>query len=313
MPNFPNKPKFLKRGGLVLFIAFVAVMLAISAYLAWRLFFSARRVEQVILESQIAYMEATARESLYESVAPTPAIEPEPNETPAPTPAATPEPTAHPGKPTPKPTREPMQIRQRFLDLMDEYDSQDIVGYLRIDGTSVDYIVVQAKDNDFYLVRDIHGNLSDPGWIFMDFRNDPASGEDPNTILYGHNMRRDIMFHSLRYYRDYNFFASHPVVSFDTLYEDGVWEIFSFMRTDIKFYYIQTHFKDRDEFFEMATKIKDRSLYDTGVEIFPDDRILLLSTCTNETEDTRFVLAARLVRNGPDETPRGRPAAYAAE
>ena len=82
---------------------------------------------------------------------------------------------------------------------------------------------------------------------------------------------------------------------FDSLYEDGVWEVFAFFRASIEFYYIQTYFRRRSEYFALISEMKARSMYETGVEIFPTDRVLLLSTCTNETEDTRFVLAARLV------------------
>ena len=83
---------------------------------------------------------------------------------------------------------------------------------------------------------------------------------------------------------------------FNTLYEDSVWEVFAFMKTTTDFYYIQVEFEDREEFYDMAREIKERSLYDTGIEIAPEDRILILSTCTNQAQNIRYVLAARLAR-----------------
>ena len=108
--------------------------------------------------------------------------------------------------------------------------------------------------------------------------------------------KNKIMFHGLRHYREYVFFRAHPLIIFDNLYDDGTWEIFSFFETSVEFYYIQTCFEDRDEFFAFVMRMKSYSMYETGVEVFPEDRILLLSTCTNQSPDTRYVLAARLMR-----------------
>ena len=223
------------------------------------------------------------------TAAPTPSPSPSPTPTPTPTPPPTPTPTPEP-TPTPAPT-----IRPLFAELIERHENEDIVGYINIDGTSVDYVVVQSGDNEFYLGHDIDKNESHAGWIFLDYEND-VSIEDYHTIIYGHNMKADTMFHSIRYYRDYEYFNKHRTITFNTLYDDHEWEVFSFYKTDISFAYTQVIFRDRESYFTLAQKFKAKSIYETGVEITEDDRILTLSTCTNESENTRFVLHARLTQ-----------------
>jgi sortase B len=147
----------------------------------------------------------------------------------------------------------------------------------------------------------------------MDYEND-ISRDDPNTIIYGHNMKQDIMFHSLRYYQSEDYFKNHRYITFNTAYEESTWEVFSFYRSSIYFAYVQVYFSSNDEFFNLAKEMKSRSVYDTGVDIEPGDRVLTLSTCTNEKEDTRFVVNAKLVKTEaksgalPDE--QQEPASY---
>jgi sortase B len=222
---------------------------------------------------------------------------------PTPPPTYTPAPTAAPpatASPMPSPTPTPKVIQPEFEELRAEYGNDDIVGYLRIAGASIDYPVTHSGDNSYYLHYDIRKNASNAGWIFMDYEND-VERDDPNTVIYGHNMRQDIMFHSLRYYQSWDYFNNHRYIEFNTIYENHVWEVFSFYRTDTDFPYIQVIFPSDEDFFSLATQMKALSMYDTGVDIKPGDRILTLSTCTNEDEDTRFALSAR--RLSPDEIP----------
>jgi sortase B len=221
---------------------------------------------------------------------------------------ATPEPTEGPLElPTherPMPTIAPeKKVRPEFVELMEKYDNQDIVGYLSIPDTTINYIVVQSSDNEYYLTHDINRAASSAGWVFLDFEND-IKKDDYNMIIYGHNMRRDIMFHSLRYFADKSFFEKHKYVIFNSLYEDQIWEIFSFYETFTNFNYIQVVFKNYDSFWNLAQEMKNRSMYNTGVELQPGDRILTLSTCTGYADrDTRFVIEARLVTQPQTLTP----------
>ena len=173
-------------------------------------------------------------------------------------------------------------------------NNSDIVAYLFIEGTNVSNVVLQGPDNAFYLYRDMFGNHNVNGSLFLDHRNSPLF-DDPNTIIYGHNMNNGTMFHNLRYYMNRDFFEAHPHITVITDDRVFVYEIFSVFRTGIYFDYIQVDFEE-GEFEALLTEITRRRAYDTGITANADDNILILSTCTNVTEDTRIVVAARLMK-----------------
>ena len=199
--------------------------------------------------------------------------------------------------PSPKPEQTPINTKY-FEQLRREYDNDDIVGYLKIEGTSIDYPVVQSEDNFYYLDYNIYKEEDVAGWVFLDYENDTAR-DDPNTIIYAHNMRKDIMFHSIRHYTSKEYFENHRYITFNTEYADQTWEIFSFYSTLVdlnEFNYIQVFFESHDDFVNLLTEMKSKSMYDTGVEIYPDDRVLVLSTCVGgAATDERYVVNARLV------------------
>lgn len=188
--------------------------------------------------------------------------------------------------------KEPV-IMAKYEPLLEIND--DVTGWVKIEGTKINYPVVQWEDNDYYLNHNIEKKDSQAGAIFMDFRND-KEGNNKNTILYGHHMKDDSMFNSLMGYKKQSFYKEHPIIEFDNLYEDMKWEIFSVYITDVDFYYIQTDFHDEETYNDFLKQIKEKSLYDTGVEVNKDDRILTLSTCTYEFNNARFAVHAKLVK-----------------
>ncbi|MDR1541492.1 MAG: class B sortase [Clostridiales bacterium] len=276
---------------LILHILLIAILLGGAGYYIRQAYadWSAERAAEI---ARLEYERVLAEEKLSPlEETPKPLLQLEDE---AAAPAETPTPTASPSA-SPTPTAAPREIQPLFQELRQQYNNDDIVGYLKIDGTSIDYLVTQSSDNRFYLTKDIYKNDNVAGWVFMDYEND-VSKDDLNTIIYGHNMKNDIMFHSLRNYQSQSFYNNHKYITFNTIYENATWEIFSFYRTDIYFRYIQVLFPSVEDFFSLATEMKARSAYDTGVELRPGDRVLTLSTCTNESEETRFVVNARLMK-----------------
>ena len=179
-------------------------------------------------------------------------------------------------------------------------DNEDIIGVVKIPGTVIYYPVAQhVYNNEHYLDRNLFGQLSAAGSIVLDFENS-VERYDPNTILYGHQMSSNSMFHSLNYYRDEYFFNNHRYIIFNTIYENNVWEVFAFFEAHVSFNYIKVFFRSERDFLRLAEEMKEKSLYDTGIDIKHGDRILTLSTCTNLDRDTRFVLAARMIKNKGD-------------
>lgn len=186
------------------------------------------------------------------------------------------------------------KVRPQFQALL--AINQDIVGWLTIDGTEVDYPILQAEDNEFYLTRNYKKEQTRAGSIFLDFRNG-IRGTDQNTVIYGHRMKDNSMFGSLKRYLDKKYFEAHPVIYYDTLYGSYDLEIFSVYRTTADVNYIRTSFNSEHEYAEFIRQSKQRSEYDTGVNVSTSDRIVTLSTCDYvlDPEAGRLVVQARLV------------------
>ncbi len=186
--------------------------------------------------------------------------------------------------------------REKFQALQEEFNNEDIVGYLRINGTTIDYPVVQYSDNQYYLNHDLYKNKSYTGSIYLDFENN-LSGDDYNTVIYGHNYREDIMFHSLRYYKTKSFYDEHKYIEYSTLFEDYIFEIFSVYETAVDFPYITVLFQDENSFYDLSRQFKEKSIYDTGVELTKEDKVITLSTCTSSPidGDRRLVIHGKLI------------------
>ena len=172
----------------------------------------------------------------------------------------------------------------------------DTVGWLKVNDTKIDYPVVQATDNDFYLKNNLYKQSDINGWIYMDYRNDVQELKK-NTIIYGHNMYYSgIMFGTLHKTANKSWYSKEEnlIISFNTLYETMNWRIFSIYKVNKTSDYIKTEFATDEDFLEYIKLIKDRSITDFQTEITKDDKVLTLSTCTGDNQ--RFVVHAKLIK-----------------
>ncbi|WP_084787972.1 class B sortase [Anaerobacillus alkalidiazotrophicus] len=185
-------------------------------------------------------------------------------------------------------------ITEKFQFLLDEVN-QDIVGWITIPGTVIDYPVVKGEDNDFYLDRNVNKRKARAGSIFMDFRNSRVN-DDIHTILYGHNMKDGSMFKELINFKDEYFFNKFRVIEYHNLYEQTEWEIFSVYVTNTDFYYIETDFSTNSDYQLFLDSIVKRSLFETDIEVMVGDQIMTLSTCDYDFEDARLVVHAKKVK-----------------
>lgn len=188
---------------------------------------------------------------------------------------------------------ESLQIRQGFENLLEQND--ELIGWITVPGTVIDYPVLQADNNVDYLTKTFYGTESRAGSIFLDYRNN-IQEKNQNWIIYGHRMRDGTMFQQLTKYLDEDFFEENRMLTFDTLYDQYEAEIFAVFRTLTDFNYIKTHFEDEEEFSLLIYEMKKRSLYDAEVEVNKDDQIITLSTCDSglDPEDGRLVVVARV-------------------
>ncbi|MGE7128470.1 class B sortase [Lysinibacillus xylanilyticus] len=189
----------------------------------------------------------------------------------------------------------PFTIRPQFNDLLSV--NNNIVGWISTDGTKLNNPILQAENNDFYLNHNFKDRESRAGSVFMDYRND-VQGINRNTILYGHAMKNNTMFGSLKNYLNQQYVDEHPIIYLDTLYESYDVEVFAAYETTIDFYYIETEFKSNDTFLKFLDEIQAHSAIEMNVEIGPEDKILTLSTCKDSvmSDDHRFVVQGKLVK-----------------
>lgn len=185
-------------------------------------------------------------------------------------------------------------IRPEFNQLLDS--NADVAGWITIDGTKVDYPILQAADNETYLYRNFYQDEARSGSIFLDYRNNTDT-LDRNTIIYGHRMKDGSMFQHLTKFGDKDFFEAHRIVELETLYESYEAEIFSVYSTTTDFNYIQTDFSSTEEYVDLLAEIKGKSMFDTTIEVDEDDQIITLSTCdyTLDPDEGRLVVHAKLM------------------
>lgn len=182
--------------------------------------------------------------------------------------------------------------KQVFNELMKKND--DTVGYLMVNNTKINYPVVQASTNSYYLNRDFNKRKNSMGWIFMDYRNNPTN-LDKNTIIYGHNIKQGIMFGTLKYALNSSWYRkeSNQIITFNTPTKNMKWHIFSIYKIPATEDYLKTEFANDDEYMNFVNMLKSRSLYDFNVKIDASSKILTLSTCFSHT--TRHVVHAVLI------------------
>lgn len=172
--------------------------------------------------------------------------------------------------------------------------NKDTVGWIVVDGTSINYPIVLGNDNDYYLSHDFNKDYSIGGWIFMDYRNTTLM-EDKNTIIYGHNLFNKTAFGGLsNLFTDSWFNESNHKIIIYTEKGKYIYKIFSVYNSDPETYYLNVLFKNNDEYSDFLTTLKSRSVFDFGEELNSNDRILTLSTCSDDNSG-RKVIHAKLV------------------
>lgn len=166
--------------------------------------------------------------------------------------------------------------------------NKDIVAWIRLPNTNIDYPVVKGVDNSFYLNHDINGDKSIHGSIFIDYRN--KLDEDKNLIIYGHHMKDGTMFKDLVKYKDQDFFEKNKYIH---LYIDGKlieYEIFSVMLVGGSSDYIDINLNSSDEFSQYLDNIIENSLFYRDISFDGSEKLLTLSTCSYEFDNARTVV-----------------------
>ncbi|MEG0664065.1 MAG: class B sortase, partial [Clostridia bacterium] len=196
----------------------------------------------------------------------------------------------------------PSDYIDSFFELYKQ--NKDVKGYIKIDGTAIDFPIVQYTDNDYYLRRDFNKKNSDHGIPFFDFRVDlkrPAT----NFLIYGHNMHDKQMFNEILNYKNLDYYKNHPIITMDTVYEKSQWKVFAAYVANASSedgpvfqYHNFINCTNETIYNNFIDQVELRSIIQTGVDVKYGDQLLTLSTCTYEIGSGRFVVMARKVRPG---------------
>ena len=231
---------------------------------------------------------------------------------PAATPSPTPQPTPTPDRtirtgPLPYSMKEKVELDESLIlpQYRDMYAlNPDLVGWITIQNSDIDYPVVQNDDNEYYLRRDFFGEDNKNGQIILEATCDPYT-PSYNLVISGHNMRNTSMFSRLvDYFKKQSDWRKHKYVQFDSLMEERMYVV-------VAAFYAADYDEDEEGFRYSADlqyridvetwlgQVKDYQLYDTGIDVEFGDEFLTLTTCNStRRKNGRFVVICRRLREG---------------
>lgn len=172
----------------------------------------------------------------------------------------------------------------------------DTVGWIKVNNTNVNYPVVKASNNDYYLDHSFDKSSNSFGWIYADYRSN-FDELNQNTILYGHHvLGTNLLFSTLVKTLDPSWYndSSNLTITFNTEQGNMKWQVFSIYLIPVTNDYLITNFNSSQSFLTFVQKLKDRSVKDFGVEVNDNDKILTLSTCYKDSSQ-RVVIHAKRV------------------
>ena len=178
-------------------------------------------------------------------------------------------------------------------------ENSDMVGWIFIEGTGVNYPVMQTKNSpNYYLKRNFNKEYSDLGVPYVQENCDLATSD--NIIIYGHHIKGGKMFGSLDKFTSKSFYEKHKIIQFNTLTEQSQYQIIAVFKT-IAYsasgfrYYDFVNAEDEADFNAYVSRCKELALYDTGVTAKYGDKLLTLSTCKRFAENGRLVVVAKKI------------------
>ena len=181
-------------------------------------------------------------------------------------------------------------------------ENPDIVGWIEIPNTNINYPVLQGTDNEYYMTHNYKKEKSKNGSIFLTKEYDwtiPSS----NLLIYGHNMGNGTMFQDLLKYASQKFYNQHPTIRFTTENEDAEYEIISVFKSRVYYkseknvfrYYYFVNANTEEEYNQFITNAKKASLYNIDASAKYGDQLITLSTCSYHVKDGRFVIVGRKI------------------
>lgn len=197
------------------------------------------------------------------------------------------------------------QETERMLEVNElKKQNSDIVGWLEIPNTSINYPVLQGTDNQYYMTHNYKKQKSKNGSIFLtkDYDwNIPSS----NLLIYGHNLNNGTMFQELLKYSSKSFYEQHPRIRFTTVSDDSEYEIIAVFKSRVYYqseknvfrYYFFVNAETEQEYNDFVTNAKNASLYNIEATATFGEQLITLSTCSYHVKDGRFAVVGRKIGN----------------
>ena len=180
------------------------------------------------------------------------------------------------------------ELKKQVRELSQSYDSS--IGWIFVPDTNINYPIMQAEDNEYYLHRSYDGNYLYSGSVFLDWRCNSDFSGDLN-MLYGHNMQNGSMFADVVNFINEDYFESHKYGWLTT--EDSVYRIEFFSVSQPQSCSgVYNVMRAGDKWLR---KLKSCSLIFKNPQVSEDDSMISLSTCTNSEGSSRTVLTGKLV------------------
>ena len=181
-------------------------------------------------------------------------------------------------------------------------ENPDIIGWLEIENTNINYPVLQGTDNEYYMTHNYKKEKSKKGSIFLSKDYD-WSIPSTNLLIYGHNLRNGTMFEELLKYENEEFYKEHPFIRFTTAKEDAEYAIIAVFKSRVYYqsernvfrYYYFVNAKTQEEYNKFVENAKQASLYNIEETASNGEQLITLSTCSYHTEDGRFVVVGRKI------------------
>ena len=193
----------------------------------------------------------------------------------------------------------PIPEKQVDIAAQQEEVNKDIYAWIYIPDSKIDYPVLQsATDNSYYLNYNIDGSKGYPGCIYTENYN-AKDFSDPNTVLYGHNMKNGTMFAGLHQFEDVEYFDAHPYVYIYT--EDGllVYKIFAAYQSSDEHILLSNDFSSEESYRDYLTGVLETAGSDGNVDetvkVDTEDKIITLSTCISSKPHNRYLVQGVLL------------------
>lgn len=181
-----------------------------------------------------------------------------------------------------------------FNDLLAK--NSDTVGWIQVQGTNINYPIVQTTNNDYYLNHAFDKTENKAGWVYMDYRNN-AVEFNQNTIIYAHSRYNGTMFGSLKNILNSSWYTNkeNHIIRLSTPTENTMWQVFSVYTIPKESYYITPSFPTDESYQEFLNTIRGRSEVDFSGTVSIGDKVLTLSTC-KDNFGNRIVMHAKLIK-----------------